>query len=61
MTSPRFRKDPEHAARAVQVRFTNENQTNTVNRSHVGTTDCYATYEKIVKEEKDKKNKERMK
>ena len=57
MTSPRFRKDPEHAARTGQVRFTTANQTNTVNRSHVGTTDCYADYEKMVKEEKDLKNK----
>ena len=60
MTSSRFKKDPEQHAMCNQVRFKDLGYGRTVNRSHLGTSDYFAAYEKMIKDEKEKKKREQI-
>ena len=58
ISSPRFKENPVLEAHRNQVRFNEKNKKTTVARSHLGTSNDFAAYERLVKEEQDKKKKE---
>ena len=57
-SSPKYKRDPQLESEICQVRFKDDKKTQTLNRSHVGTLNDYDSYEKLVKAEKDFRQKE---
>ena len=57
-SSPNYKLNPQLESDLCQVRFKDEKKTQTIKRSHVGTLEDYDSYEKIVKAEKDYRQKE---
>lgn len=51
-------ESPKRDAEQMQVRYADASQTKTVSRSHVGSTEEYAAYEKLIAYEKECRKKE---